>query len=913
MSPHGGDDDRVEPPGLARRVLAWLCPPVDRRFVMSDLAEEFEARAAADGGRQARRWYRGQVLRSALPCARRRLGALFRSSGRGGLGDLGGDVRYALGRLVTTPVQTLVTVVSLGVGIGLTTSVFAVANAFLFQAPGGLTNTDGLVALFTSDERGGPYNASSYPDVQEMANLTGVFQDVAAIRAGAVRWEGGGASRRVLVEIVDGGFFDVLGVTLPLGRSFAPEETVLGQAAPVAIVSYEVWQELFDGDRSILGRVVRLDGREFTVIGVAPEGLLGRFMRLRIDVWVPVGLPGGIYHSTPRELRDRAAREYLAWGRLAPGVPPRQAQARLDALAARLRQEHPEAWLDDRGSPRRLTLLTEEEARVPPDARAAMGATAGFLLAGAALVLLIACLNVAGLFLARALARRREIAVRLSLGAGRGRIVRLLLAEALAPALAGGVVGLGITFVAARALGSIPVPLDVPLGFDVGIDGRVLGFALATSVATCLAFGLLPALRASRPDLVGALRGDESGGRGGRLGVRQTLVTLQVAGSLALLLGAALCLRSTGALASADPGLDPEDVAVASWQPEEGQDDEESARSAVLELSDRLLASPEIEEVAAAAVAELSPWAREATAELRVDGRDPTASGRTVVAGNVVSPGYFAMLDLKPVRGRTFGAADDATSAPVAVVNETFARTFWPGGEALGRRFTILRRRFVGRPYDYLPRAVEVIGVLPDVRVLPGRDEPFFWTSLLQDHSPGAVFHVRSPNGPAAAVPELRRIVQERGGVYLVPAQSYARLVELNTLGPRLALEAFTWSGGFALLLALMGIYGVVSFSVGQRTREMAVRQAIGAGAVRVVRAVVLDAMKLAALGAVVGLAVALPLAALARSSLYGISPLDPAALAGAVAVLLAAALAATVVPARRAAHVDPMRILREE
>jgi predicted permease len=540
-----------------------------------------------------------------------------------------------------------------------------------------------------------------------------------------------------------------------------------------------------------------------------------------------------------------------------------------------------------------------------------MGAAAGFLLAGAALILLIACLNVAGLFLARAFARRREIAVRLSLGAARGRIVRLLLVEASAPALAGGALGVGLTAVTARALGAVPLPLDVPLSFDVAIDGGVLGFAFATAVATCLAFGLLPALRASRPDLVGALRGNDSGSRGRRPRTRQALVALQVAGSIALLVGAALCLRSTGALASADPGLDPAGVAVASWQPREGTDDEEAVRLVVRDLTDRLLASPEIDEVAAAAVAELSPWARRATAELRVDGRDEPE--RTVVAGNVVSPGYFEMLDLEPLRGRTFGAADDAAAPPVAIVNETFARTFWPGEVALGRRFTILGRRFAGRPYDYRPRAVEVIGVLPDVRALPGRDEAFFWTSLLQDHSPAAVFHVRSPDGPAAAVPELRRIVQRTGGVYLVPAQSYARLAEVNTLGPRLALQAFTWSGGFALLLAVMGIYGVVSFSVGQRTREMAVRQAIGAGARRVLRSVVLDAMKLALLGAVVGLAVALPLAALARSSLYGISPLDPPALVGAVAVLLASALAATVMPARRAAHVDPMRILREE
>jgi len=902
---------------LYRWLVAHLCPEEDRAFVLSDLAEEFEARLSAEGGFRARWWYRAQVMRSVVPCVARRARESMggHASVAGDIHGLWADVRYASRRLVATPVQVLVTVLSLGIGIGITTSVFAIANAFLMQSPGGLTDTRGLVALYTSDERGSPYDASSYPDLEDVARETDVFQGVAAIRPGVVRWTDGESSRRVIVEIVDGNYFDVLGIRPALGRTFARDETLPGRAEPVVVISYEVWKTRFGGSRSVLGRVLRLDGRDFTVIGVAPEGLLGRLFRLKVDAWVPLGLPGGIYHATPRELIDRKAREYVAYARLRAGVSVEQARTRMKVLATRLHDQYGDTWTDDHGAVRSLTVLTEEESRVRPDMRAELVGAAAFFLAGAASILIIACINVAGLFLARAQERRREIAVRLSLGAGRRRVVRLLLVEALVLALLGGAVGLGIAGLSARFLGAIPFPMDVPLAFAVDVDSRVLLFASATALGTCLAFGLLPAVRASRTDLVGVLKGAAAGRVRWGVSARSILVMLQVAGSLVFLVATGLCVRSSSAFAALDPGLNPDGIAVASWRDADTEDDESVARQKALALADRLRASPGIDEVAVAAVAELSPWTEFATAKVRVDGYQPPQGEEPVLRYNTVTPGYFEMLGMRPVRGRALQSTDAGGAPPVALVNETFVRTYWPGETGLGRRFSVLETRSFGKSNEPRETTYEVVGVLRDVQAAPGQEpEPYYWTSFLQDYAPMVVFYARGRPNAASAVPGLRAIVQdEPDELPLVSARTYADLVSFNTIGQRLALKAFTWTGAFALLLAVIGIYGMVSFAVGRRMREMAIRQAVGADRGTVVRSVLWDGLRLTGIGVALGLAVVVPAAVLARSALFGISPVDPPALLGSAAVLVAAAMAATVLPARRAAHVDPMRILRED
>ncbi|GMV03780.1 MAG: hypothetical protein AMXMBFR53_00620 [Gemmatimonadota bacterium] len=904
------------PPRWCRALLSLACSREDRAFILSDLHEEFEDRAAREGTRRARRWYRRQVAMSLLPCLARRARSGLTDGLGGGPGDLATEARYAMRRLLRAPVQSLVTVASLGIGIGLTAAVFAVVNAFLIRPSGGLTDTEGLVALYTSANEADRYGPTSFPDFEAVAQETSMFEAVAASRPGIVRLTEGEVSERLLMEIVTGEYFRVLRARLPLGRSFRPEETVPGRAEQVAVISHALWEDRFGSDPGVLGRSLLLNGRDFTVIGVAPEGLLGRLLRLKVDVWVPAGLPGGIYHATPGELLDRTDREYQVTGRLREGVTLEQASARLAVLAGRLHEEHAEAWEDNLGRPRVLSVIPEAQSAIPPSGRAALKGLMAFLLAGAGFVLLIACVNVAGLFVARAARRTRELAVRLSLGASRGRIVRLLLAEALLVAAAGGAVGLWLASLAAAFLGAMPFPIEVPLNFAVGVDWRVTGFALGVALLGCLFFGLLPALGATRPDVVGALKGEASVGPGRkRLGLRGWLVVVQVAASVVLLVGSGLFLRSAMALHHMDSGLDVTGVALVSRTIREEGVGEADVRARVLELRDRIAAHPEVVEVHVASVAEASPFRDGAQARVEIHGYLPSEDESMVMAFNAVTPGYFEMLSMAPVRGRTFRSADVDGAPAVALVSQAFVQRYWPGVDPVGRSFTVTEKRTFDTPVSGTSRRTfEVVGVMPDVRVAPDEvAEPFFWTSYLQDATPLVVLHAKGRSA-AEVVQVLRREVAEGDDdVQLVAPRTYADLMSFMALAQRLGSQALGAAGGFALLLALMGIYGIVSFAVSQRLRELAIRQAVGAARKDVLRTLVWDGMRLTGLGVLGGLVIAVPGALLLRGTLQGISPLDPPALLGSVAVLVTAALGATLVPARRALAVDAMTVLREE
>jgi predicted permease len=916
--------------------MAVLCTPADRRFVLSDLAEEFERMLQARGKTSARRWYRRQVVRSTLPLLGQRLGRLgtalpgripWRSTrARRGdfrepanVPDLFREVGFALRTLRRTPLAILITVASLAIGIGASTSVFTIANAFLFQESTGLADTDDLMAVYTSDERGNLYDETSFQDYLSVAEEVEAFDGAAAYRAGVLSLGEGEGAERVIVEIVTGNYFDILGIRPPLGRGFLPDETQLGGAQRVIVLSHEAWQQRLAGSRSAIGRTVTLDGEEFTVVGVAPEGLLSRLWRLKVYGWVPVGIPGGTYHSTPRELEDREDRDYLVMAHLAPGATPQQAETQLASLANRLRQEYPDAWEDDRGQGRVFTLLSERDSRAPPNMRAALAGASAFLLAGALLILLIACSNVASLFLARAQRRRREMAVRLSLGATRGRLVRMLLLECLVVALAGGALGVLLAHATTGLVDSLPLPIDVAVSFDVGLDYRVVVFALLVSVGAAGLFGLAPAMRGSRPDLVPALKGEpgsEGGRRPGRLSLRSLLVMAQVAASLILLVTAGLFLRSLRASASMDIGLDPDRVAVMSkeFDPEVHGPDE--GQQLFLNLAARLEGFPGVEAVALAGNAEASLWGVTTRAVIEVPGFESAEGGLEVVPYNPVTPGYLEMLDMTLLRGRTFDEGDRFGAPLVAVVNETFAKRYWAGMDPLGRWFTVARTRQMDTPTETPSRSFEVVGVIRDFTIPEEGDSPppLFWTSFLQDYSPMMVIHLKGRTSAEAMVPILRREVERaHGEVGLIEPTPYRQLAELRFIGYRLGWRLLSYAGAFALILALIGIYGIVSFAVTQRLREMAIRQAMGAHKKQVVITIVRDGMTLTLLGMLAGAAVVIPLSILIRSTLYGVGALDLPSLGGAFLLLLCSALAATLVPALRTIRVDPMLILREE
>ncbi len=930
--------EHVEP-RFSRWLLSRLLHPDDRRYALADMAEDYERCLQGKGERAARRWYRAQVVRSVIPCFRHRLSRLARrfkgestnatvlasNMARPRLRSimmqhLVSDIRFAVRTLVKTPLVIVVTVVSLGLGIGATTFVFTVTNALLFRAPSNVSAPEDLVTVYTAEASGNQYGGNSFPDYLSMLEHVPALENANAIRLGGVRLGEATATRPLFAEIVTGDYFRVLGIPLPLGRGFLPEESVVGSAHRVAVISHRLWQDHFAAAPDVLGKPLRLDGREFTVIGVAPQGMVSRFLALKVDVWVPLGIPGGTFRATPAALANRGDRDFMVVARLKDGATIEQAQAQLTVMANRLFAEYPDTWADDRGNVRAITVLSEEEGRIAPNARMALGAMSGFLFAVAGMILLIACSNVAGIFMARANQRRSEMAVRIALGASRRRLVTMLLTESLLPAIAGGLLGIGLVVQGTRMLGSINLPIGVPLQFDLALDYKVLGFVILLSACTTLVFGLAPALQASRPNLVPSLKHLPGGdGRGYRkLGLRNLLIVGQIASSLILLVGSGIAIRTLQGAASLDIGFDTERVALMSKRlHQEGAASEADVQDAK-DLVARLVALPDVETAQLSRSAEGTFTAGLlGLANVDVDGYEYGESDSRAVAYNSVTPGYLEMLGIPILQGRSISPSDDMRSPFVAVVNQSFAIRFWPNGAALGQRFTISKRRSGGGDFSLEPdRTFEIVGVVPDGRylTLDNTRAPYFWTALYQDQPSMALVHVKGRTSAEAMIPLLRREVELAEDEYqLIAPTTFDGLVAIQTAGYRIVGKVLAAGGVFGLMLVIVGIYGVVSFAVSRRSREMAIRQAIGARRSIVISSVAREGILLSVIGTVLGIVIVTPLASLSESAAYGVNPLDPLAFAIPVAVLLLAALAASLIPARRITRVAPMKLLREE
>ncbi|MFC1576028.1 ABC transporter permease, partial [Gemmatimonadota bacterium] len=601
--------------------------------------------------------------------------------------DLIGDLRFAFRTLRKSPGLVVVTVLSLGLGIAVSSTVFSVAVSLLLGDPGPMGNPQEVVAVYTSDDEGSLYDETSYLDYVDMESGLETLEALAAHRLGVLTLGDPENRERLIVELVTGNYFQVLQVTPVLGRGFLPEETVTGAAERLLVLSHRAWLERFGGDRGVLGETVELDGEPFTIIGVAPKGLVARYMKMDVDGWVPLGLPGGVYRVTPALLADRDSRQFFTLGRLAQGRTAEEAQAEASLLATRLQAGYPESWQDMRGQPRVLTVVPEAQSRVPPPARIALLGTAGFLLGGALLILLLACSNVASLLLARAHRRSREMAVRISLGAGRGRLLRMLLAESLFLSTAGGGLGLYLTYLATGYMQAVPLPFDVPLRFDFSMDVRVVVFTLILALGASLAAGLGPALQGSRAGLVPALKNDGGriGGRRRRVTLRSLLVVGQVAAATCLVVGAGLAMRSVQASATYDLGLDASEVAVVWREPPQEELSPEDLRTHFLEVAARVEAHPEVESVALARTAEAYFVMEDfATALVERAGEEPLR-----IRFNAVTPGYMEMLGIPLVLGRSIGSGDGPGGPTVAVVNQTFVDRFFPESQGVGESFRV--------------------------------------------------------------------------------------------------------------------------------------------------------------------------------------------------------------------------------
>lgn len=829
------------------------------------------------------------------------------------------DLHASIRALLKRPGMVAVVVLSLGFGVGGATLVFSVANAFLFRTSTAFAQPEGVVSIGASSDDGTPHRQLSFPDIRDVEAAVDAVQDVAAFGFDACNLEDRGWSGQVLAQVVTGGYLRLLGTQPILGREFLPEETQPGRAAPVVIIGEDLWRRRFAGAPDVLGRAITLNGLPFTVVGVAGRELSSPVLGARPDLLMPVGVPGASPRRSVEELGRRNDRNYFLLARLKAGRTLAELRAQLAALAGRLRVDDPQSWTLEAGRPRELSALPEREVRLLPGLRQVVAGVSGLFLAIAALVLLITCSNLAGLFLARAHERRRELAVRAALGANRWRQVRLLLTEGGLLAALGGLCGLGAAHLASQALRSMSLPVGMPLHFDFRVDLRVVLFCLATTVLAGLAFGLGPALRGSRVNVTTALKqGGNGPGRRERGGSRRTLVVLQVAASALLLVLAMLAVRSLHGAARLDLGFDTSRIAVMSKELAQHRFDRPALAAEALRLRDRLAALPGVEAAAVARSTELSIMTL-AARDRQVRPLDSRAGDLALEASsNAVSPGYLEMLRIPLQRGRAL-AATDAVGAPlVAVVNETFARQAFPDREPLGRRFEV-REPVLDRPGVVATRTFEVVGVTRDGKYadIDETPSPYFWTSLVQDpegRAPVVAVLVKGGRSAAEMVELLRREVPpDPAEMVLQPPTTLASAVEVQVIHLRVLIRVLGITGLFGLALAAVGVYGVLSFAVAQRTREVAIRVALGAEHRRVLADTLGGGLRSVALGLAIGLPLAVAIGHAARSQLFGVAPADPLTLGLVVAVVVTAAALACAVPARRALRIDPMHTLRAE
>ncbi len=818
------------------------------------------------------------------------------------LGDLGSAIRGLRRR----PLYTGVAVGILAIGLTASVAVFTYVNAYYQVFPG--VEPRGLVRVYDvrDDE---PYGNLSVPDFDDYAAAaTSAFKGLAAAQssfAASVRLET--MTDVVFGQAVSGRYFEVVGVEMSAGRGLVPDDDRPG-ADPAAVISYRWWRQRFGADPSILGRTVLLNSKAFTVVGVTAPTFRGTTSSFRPDVWIPTEPFKATYTNWAERSKDRDARMIRVYGRLRPGAGQEQAQAELASLARGLDEAHP-----GRPSPRRLHVA--DTTWIDPRARVAETPTARVMVAAAAGLLLLVCANVANLLLGVASGRRREMAMRAALGASPRRLVQRVLIESVVLAVPAGAGALLLAGSAAARLGSYftrPSVWGSNVPREVTLDWHVFAFAFAVSLLTAVISGALPAWRASRASLVDAIRNDTPLSIGGAVrpgrrrlpGTRDLLVAMQVALSVVLLVVAGLVLRTLASVRQVDPGFAYDHLLTSYISTSSTNVGIPDRVRFFQELADRLAEEPWVRAVTVSDNAPLSPHA---SADMRVDGRREPV---TLVYSKVL-PGFFETLEMAILQGRSFLRTDTAGAPAVAVVNETLARRFFPGRSPLGRRVWWRGDRGADE------RSFEIVGVVRDARAqdLLAEPEAMVYFALPQHYSaPGNALLVATTIDPAAAVPALEPWLRAfEAHIAIVNVLPYTDVVRGFLYTQRMNAELFSVVALLALALAAAGIFSVMSLAVAQRSREIGIRVAIGAQPRDIVRLVLTHTLGAVALGLALGLPATFAAARLVGALLQGVEPTDPVSVSGAVAVLVAAALGATYLPARRAVTVDPVTVLRKE
>jgi macrolide transport system ATP-binding/permease protein len=819
------------------------------------------------------------------------------------------DIRYALRGLRRAPGFTIVAMLTLALGIGVNSAIFGIVNAILFR-PLPVERPNELVDIYGHSSVSAEHATSSYPNYVDYRRQATTVSGLIAYANFFAHASIEGSSELVVGELVSDNYFPLLGIRPALGRTFNTEEYALDGAHPVAVLSDALWRTRFGSDPGVMGRQFRMNGRVYTIIGVAPSTFGGMMPAVTAQMWIPTAMaeqvePFGNQRVSGRSTGDtRFERRGQHWlwikGRMKPGVTPAQVRSEFTTMASRLSTAYPETNAQER-----VALVPTKDVRINPDADRVISSV-GFVLVGAvSLVLVVACANLANLMLARAAGRRREISLRLALGAKRGRLLRQLLTESMVLAIAGGLVAVPVSAGIAKIIAGVQPPLPLDLGLRIGPDWRVLAFTLATAIATGLLIGLLPALRASRPDLVPSLKdgGSWVGGKRRRVELRDSLVVMQVAASLVLVVAGALLVRSLGVAAQVNFGYDVDRTAFLAVAGEMNGLEGERAGAFFEQGRQRLLALPQVEAVALVSRVPLS--VNNNGFSIFIDGHQASANDEPYfVDGAYVDEGYNQAMGLRIMSGRGIEPADRDEARRVAVITQTMARRYWPDREAVGRDF---RLRFDGDPW-------RVIGVVADYKVnTPGEDpKPYIHLPLRRtDTFANYIVRTRLPAEPLvpAFERELRTInpdlvfmdtgdLRELANIRLFPVRAGAWLI-----------GAF---GVLALAVAAVGLYGVIGYSVSRRVREIGIRKALGAKSGEVVGMVMKEGMVLVVIGGAIGAGLA-ALGSQALSSVLYVGPFDVLSFAMAFGVLALVAALANAVPAWRASRVDAMVALRHD
>jgi predicted permease len=823
------------------------------------------------------------------------------------------DIRYAARLFAKSPGFTCLAVAALALGIGANTAIFSLINSVLLRPPGGIQKPGRLVML-ERVQNGALLGSFSRPDYLDYAEQTRTLTGLAASCRTPVSFSDGDERPplRIRGELVSGNYFSILGARPALGRLLLPSDDGAPGAHPVAVLSFGFWQRVLGSDPNVVGTTIDLNGYGFAVVGIAAPDFNGIKTGQESDVWVPVAMqPQTIPRMSTNMLQERNAGWLNLFGRLAPGASVEQAQSELATIARRLEQAYPET---NQGR----TVAVRSGFGLSSTDRAQSRTFLGLLLGGVFLLLLIACGNVANLLLVRAMARRREIAVRLAIGASRGRLIRQLLTEGVLLSLLGGVAGLLIAPWAAGLITVYVKPSNVLAGVDHKLDPRVLGFTLLVSIATGILFGLAPALHASRPELTSSLKDGSPASGHSKSRAQSLLIVSQVALSLVLLIGVGLTVRTMQRILAVDRGFDSRNLLLMSFDLSIQGYTQRTGTQFYTQLWDRLESLPGAVSACTAKNVPPTDW---------VDGRPIFREGEAAppeqlkirddlgvkVACDAVSPGYFSTLGIGLLQGREFTIRDNGDSPPVAIASERLARQLWPGGNAIGKRIQMPQWP------DYAAGPpVEIVGIARDVphRSLTEELPLMLYYPVLQNYDGRATLVVRTADSvrPGQLGQAIRdEVASIDKNLPLFGVQTMDDHVADGLWEQRMASGLIGAFGLLALALSGLGLYGVIAHWVGLRRHEIGVRMALGARSRDVVSLVVRHAMLLSALGICFGLAAALALTRLLTGLLFGVSALDPAIFTASSLVLASVGLLASYAPARKATRVDLVAVLRQE